>query len=260
MSLPTNVLPPGVSPGRPIDQNTFHRLPRLPGWTYETHEGVLNVRPDHTVQVVRIRTSVEPSGAQTAHGEPSLRIVPWGDVRHESLLNAVDESFADSVHFWGWSDDERRASLADDLSRGGRAGSVVAVAESGSPAGALLTALGSDGPFVHLLCVTPTRRRRGVANAMMAAALRDLQTAGFEHVHSSYLLASVESALWHYALGFEDIPTPAATASRLRAVRWELARTPAVPDDLIVAARRALRAAGADMGAKEDVLERIVPR
>lgn len=94
---------------------------------------------------------------------------------------------------------------------------------------------------------------------MLAAALHAVRGGGYEYLYSSYLVACVQSALWHYAVGFEDIPTPAATASRLRAIRWELARIPAVADRVTSAVHASLRSAAGTMGSEADPLALVIP-
>jgi len=237
----------------------FHKLPRLSGWKYETHEGILHVQPDGSVQVVRLDVDREPAATLDIHNDAPHRVVPWQEAGRAALLAFNDTVFSGTVHYWGWEGADRRDDLAEALSRCGDVGSVVAVGGEGLLVGALLTARGAGGPFINVLGVDPDRRRQGIARTMLAAALHDVRGGGYEYLHSSYLVACVQSALWHYAVGFEDIPTPAATASRLRAVRWELARTPAVADSVTSAVHASVQSAMGTMGSEDDALALVTP-
>ena len=252
-------LPPGVNPGQPIEYDVFLRLPRLPGWRYELVDGKLRVQPDGSLQVLRKEATPDDAGAAVADSTGSIRVVPWVEVSGASVVDVLDRAFYHSVDYWGWPDHKRRESLQEVLSVGPDAGSSVALTDQARIVGALLTARGAGGPYISVLGVEPAHRQRGVASAMLGAACRAVHAAGSRYLYSSHLVASTTSALWHYASGFEDIPTAAATASRLRAIRWELSRTPPVSEELARATSLALRDAEKGMRTSEDVLRLVMP-
>ena len=54
--------------------------------------------------------------------------------------------------------------------------------------------------------VRPSFRRRGIASALVGAAVDELRAEGATVLRSAHCVANEESVLWHRAFGFEEEP------------------------------------------------------
>ncbi|WP_181149440.1 GNAT family N-acetyltransferase [Salinibacter sp. 10B] len=83
-------------------------------------------------------------------------------------------------------------------------------------------------PLIDFLCVRRHLRRRGVARALVHRGARRLkEEAGANHrvtLCSGYLLANRESAAWHEAVGFVELPDWLVLTHRYRRLQHNLRR------------------------------------
>ena len=149
-----------------------------------------------------------------------------------SITATLQSAFADSVDYYGWPRAERQGELAAFAAaflRSARGAVLpatrVAVAPGGALVGVLLVREGpSSGPVVDALGVVPAWRRRGVASALLSAALAALSSAGRVAVYSGSVLANHVSVAWHDVRGFEPLDDALVAAAYERHHAWEADR------------------------------------
>lgn len=213
-------------------------MPWRVGWKHEYWDGHAHLTPrQHHVHVcVYIEAGGTPAPTPAPH-HPSIRVVGSADA--SGLVQAFIGSFQDGVEFCDWPVEKvrehARRNITDFFS--GRRGiplisaSRLAVDERGRILGAALLVGREEGPALDLLMVRPGSRRRGIARALVGAAVEELRERGATGVlRSAYCIANEESTRWHRAFGFEEEPD--LHLARLRrafyaheASRYEVSKT-----------------------------------
>jgi hypothetical protein len=98
----------------------------------------------------------------------------------------------------------------------------------GDLAAALLVNRAKTRPLIDVLCVSRDLRRRGVAGALVHRVARRLkEEAGADArmtLCSGYLLANRQSAAWHEAVGFVELPDWLVLTHRYRRLQHNLRR------------------------------------
>ena len=69
---------------------------------------------------------------------------------------------------------------------------------------ALIIAQAEETPLLDMLFVRPEWHRKGIATAMVAAALNTLHSSGVRTLASQYVLGNEESRAWHQRFGFVE--------------------------------------------------------
>jgi RimJ/RimL family protein N-acetyltransferase len=87
----------------------------------------------------------------------------------------------------------------------------VAIAPGSNPdeetlAGAAMVTSTENGPLLYLLFVAPEWQRRGLATAMVSAAINELYELGEKTLTSRYHIGNEESMAWHQRFGFVEEP------------------------------------------------------
>jgi GNAT superfamily N-acetyltransferase len=188
----------------------FTLMPRKLGWKHEYFDGMAHITPGHTV----VSASV-PVRPRTFQAPCLMRALAPGD---EPLLIApYVAAFSDSMDYCDWEperiDRSARESLRDYFA-GNRGRPLAASRAALDPqaqgteiVGAALLVEGKQGgPLLDLLFVSPPWHRKGVATALVSAAVNALHEAGETTLQSRYLLGNEQSRAWHRAFGFTEEP------------------------------------------------------
>jgi GNAT superfamily N-acetyltransferase len=191
----------------PMTFEEWERLPWRFGWKHEYWDGHAHLTPrqDHVHVFLRPRPLVVPD------------CMPLRSVRPDDapgLVRTFIEAFEDGVEFCDWPAEKVREHARRNIMDyfAGRRGSPLleasrlSLGEEGRVTGAALLNGRDAGPRLDLLMVRPGLRRRGIASALVGAAVRDLHSQGASVLRSAYCVSNRESALWHQAFGFEEEP------------------------------------------------------
>jgi hypothetical protein len=214
-----------------VDAATFHALPRHPDWAYEYLDGWAHVRyRPRPLDLVRDLSPVRPAarGARDpgrTHGIVVQRAMPTD---HGELVALVDEVWDELDPYRA-----RRALSGVVTAPGDSAGArfcrtlagddepwspgvLVARAGQGSgPVAGLLTLSawrrGGDRtaraqPAITWLTVATRWRRAGVATALLAGALAEVDRTGATELHSAVSGTNLPSVCWHWTNGFLPLP------------------------------------------------------
>lgn len=200
----------------------FERMPWRFGWKHEYWGGCAHITPRDNHVYVRMK--VEPRAEPAVTHGITQRAVEAADA--EELIECFTETFREGVEFCDWRTEQFIAHACRNITDyfAGRRGtphdvSLLATtneAETGaiqtSPvsaqkviAAALFTQK-PDAPVLDLLMVRPGFRRRGIARALVSAAMNDLHARSCENLRSAYVVSNEESAAWHRAFGFSEEP------------------------------------------------------
>lgn len=185
------------------------------GWKHEYWDGHAHLTPRQHHFHVRVCIEARaPRGVPTS-APHHLRIRTVGQADAPELVHAFIGLFQDGVEFCDWPVEKvrehARRNITDFLSglRGRPliSSSRLAIDERGRTVGAALLTGREEGPTLDLLMVRPGSRRRGIARALVGAAVEGLCERGTTGVlRSAYCIANEESARWHRAFGFEEEP------------------------------------------------------
>lgn len=187
----------------------FERMPWRFGWKHEYWDGCAHLTP-------RAESAVTACVTQ--------RAVEAADA--EDLIECFIETFQEGVEFCDWQAEQFQAHARRNITgyfagRRGAPHEVSRLATSNeAETGAIQTSTVSaqriiaaalfiqkpDAPVLDLLMVRPGFRRRGIARALIIAAMNDLHARGFENLRSAYVVSNEESAAWHRAFGFSEEP------------------------------------------------------
>lgn len=216
-----------------LSPEEYHRLPRNAAYKYEYLEGTayLSPRPKYFHALLDLAPLAQGplSGAASALLRP-VRADDW-----EGLAPLFGVSFRGVVPFAGLEDDARREAARQSLAltRSGGDGpwieraSFVAEGETGRPVGAILITLLPDAdpsrwdafcwpapppadciercqgrPHLTWIFIHPVDSGRGLATALLNAAVRALLLLGYKQLASTILLGNDASMLWHWRCGF----------------------------------------------------------
>lgn len=192
------------------------------GWKHEYCDAQAYLTPRHNH--VAVRTRVAPRRVVLAPGV-ALRPVSIDDA--EALIESFIDTFEDGVEFCDWEIERTHAHARHNIIDyfAGRRGAPHAAsrlaahthaqgeADNRVLAAALFTRK-PDAPVLDLLMVRLHFRRRGIAGALVGAAMNDFFEQGETLLRSAHEIANEESAGWHRAFGFTEEPD--LTLARLR--------------------------------------------
>jgi GNAT superfamily N-acetyltransferase len=85
--------------------------------------------------------------------------------------------------------------------------------EEPPPPDAIARAIGC--PHLTWVFVSPWEMRRGLATALLAAAVEELLRLGYRHLASTFLLGNDASTLWHWRCGFRMLAQDSALRQKL---------------------------------------------
>jgi GNAT superfamily N-acetyltransferase len=243
----------------PLTIEQFHRLPRNAAYKYEYLDGAayLSPRPKFFHALLDLPPLADqPLPNAAAVGLRPLRTGDW-----DELATLFSAAFRAVVPFGGLEDGPRRNAARKSLhfTRDGgdgpridRASFVAEDGENARPVGALLTTLLPDEdpsdwrafhwkdpppadclerrlgrPHLTWVFVSPLETGRGVATALLNAAVRELLAMGYDRLASTFLLGNDASLLWHWRCGFRLASYPGSR----RKMEMTLSRLPANPSD-----------------------------
>ena len=210
-----------------MSQDEFLCLPHDPGWKYEYANGVARISPRHVV--VKMRADVTPRTVSV--GGLDIRPIVDGDT--PGLVDAFYEGFRETVEYCDWPDARIRQSGVDAVRTffGGKRGAchpasrlAVTPGRLGRVVGAALVVQKPEVPFLDMLFIRPHWHRRGLATALVGAAMNALHDFGESHMGSAYDLANLPSRRWHERFGFVEQPDYFLARAYAQAARHELWR------------------------------------
>lgn len=203
----------------------FERMPHRFGWKNEYWDGCAHLTPMERHIYVRMNT--ERREAEMPRGFCFRRVVP-DDA--EKLIECFMETFVDGIEFCDWKHEDvcrhARRNITDYFE--GKRGTPLDVAvctlaedEDAVLAAALFTDQ-QDAAVLDLLMVRPSFRRRRLARALVTNAMNELHARGICALRSAYVVCNEESAAWHTAFGFDELPD--LGAARLRRSHFAVER------------------------------------
>ena len=191
----------------PISVDEFRRLPYRLGWKHEYYGDHAHITPQHSAIVV----ATLPVQKRPAHFPCPLR--PTGPEDVPALFPTYLAAFQDTIDYCDWALDRIERAARQNLTsffagQRGRAlpASRVAVHDEEIVGAALLVEKPDARALLDLLFVAPAWQRRGLATALVAAALNALEGTGFTKLSSRYMLGNEQSRRWHQRFGFVDEP------------------------------------------------------
>ena len=207
----------------------YHLLPFEPGWKCEYWDGRAHYSPRHHAVVTTI--AVAPRDVNT---DCLLRQPAESDI--ERLTPVYVAAFRETIEYFGYSRKQITEAARRDLTnyfarRHGQptSASCLAIAPGSNPdeetfAGAAMVTSTENGPLLYLLFVAPEWQRRGVAAAMVSAAINELQDLGEKTLNSKYHIGNERSMAWHQRFGFVEEPDLQRARLYLRQAKVELWR------------------------------------
>ena len=217
------------SPEIPMTVDEYQLLPFEPGWKCEYWNGKAHYSPRYHAVVTTI--AVAPRDVDT---DCMLRQPAESDI--EALTPAYIAAFSETIEYFGYSQGQIAEAARRDLTNyfAGRHGqptsaSCLAIAPGSDPdeetfAGAVMVTSRKNGPLLYLLFVGPEWQRRGLAAAMVSAAINELQELGEKTLTSKYHIGNERSMAWHQRFGFVEEPDLQRARLYLRQARVELWR------------------------------------
>ncbi len=248
----------------PMTVDEYLLLPFELGWKCEYWDGEAHYEPRYHAVVTTV--AVAPRDVNT---DCVLRQPAEPDV--ESLTPVYIAAFRETIEYFGYSQERIAEAARRDLMNyfAGEHGqptsaSCVAIAPSShgsNPdedvfAGAALVTSTQNGPLLYLLFVAPEWQRRGLATAMVSAAVNELQELGEKALTSRYHIGNEESMAWHQRFGFVEEPDLRRARLYLQQARVELWRREKI-SPLTAEERAKLAADVARWKAEVEELERI---
>ncbi len=186
----------------------FDLLPMHAGWKSEYWNGQAHFSPRWHFAVARVEVGPREVASP-------LPLEPLSPDYEQPLASAYFEAFRDAFDYCDWETDKIVES-ADKCIRDFLAGkrgeplpaSRMAIDETlETVAGAAMIKRGVDGlPLLDFLFIRPEWRRRGLATALVSAAVNELHRAGERALQSCYRLGNDQSVAWHRRFGFVEEP------------------------------------------------------
>jgi RimJ/RimL family protein N-acetyltransferase len=239
----------------------YELLPFEPGWKCEYWNGKAHYSPRYHAVVTTV--AVAPREVNT---ECLLRQPAESDI--EELAPVYLAAFGETIEYFGYS----RAQIAEAARRDlrnyfagehGRPTSASCVAVVSGPnhdeenfAGGAMVTSTEYGPLLYLLFVAPRWQRRGLARAMVSAAINKLHELGERTLTSRYHIGNEQSMVWHQRFGFVEAPDLRRAKLYLQQARVELWRRERI-GPLTVEERENLAAAVARWQSEVERLELI---
>ena len=267
----------------------FERMPRKLGWKYEYWDGQAHITPSY--RIVTIAVEIKHCPVRFALDSRDGAVYPDEDGAHQRLLReplkspcrirAVTKSdevqltlayfaaFRDTIEYCDWEPEKIAATAKKDIQDffAGKRGnplpaSRVAVAsqevyEESLVGAALIVEKDNGQPLLDMLFVIPEWHRRGVATALVSAAINELYCSGMKRLESRYFLGNDASQAWHRKFGFVDEPDLFLAELYYRHAMYELWRREKI-GNLTEAEREALSSEIGRWKAQVDELERIM--
>jgi len=224
----------------------YHRLPFRPAWKQEYYKGFLVETPRQAVAHATISIQQRITGSPV----PLRQVVAEDE---KLLLPSFKEAFEGSFEFCDYSRENFEKAAIESLHRtfGDQEHPCLQVShvalgpihsrDANQPIGAaLVVQLPDNWVLLDALFVAPEWQRRGIGNAVVAAALNRLhKIGGYCGMVSRYYLGNEASCAWHHRFGFKEVPDFLLARLYLRAVTQDLTRlralgklTPDIEDDL----------------------------
>jgi GNAT superfamily N-acetyltransferase len=236
----------------------YHALIFDPGWKQEYMDGYLYLSPRH----VRVLGKVLIEKHEVA--SPCILRAATPEDR-DALIDLYVEAFADTVHYFYLEPEDVQKHAQQDLDTflSGQRGaplfssSRLALAKDRLIGAALINEGHIKSPLLYLLFVAPNWRQKGIARALVQAAMNDLWEDGHRSLRSQYDLGNHESRAWHERMGFQAEPDW-QVYQLLRKEAESLVKYHEAHADLSVAERRKLKKKCADLQAKCDAIEAMV--
>jgi RimJ/RimL family protein N-acetyltransferase len=192
----------------------YHLLPFEPGWKCDYWDGKAHYSPRYHAVVTTVAVA-----ARDVNTDCLLRQPAESDV--EPLMPAYVAAFRETIEYFGYSQGQIIEAARRDLTNyfAGRHGkptsaSCLAIApidhgsnpDEETVAGAAMVTSTENGPLLYLLFVAPQWRRRGLATAMVSAAINELHDLGEKTLTSKYHIGNEQSLGWHQRFGFVEEP------------------------------------------------------
>lgn len=239
----------------------YHLLPFEPGWKCEYWNGNAHYEPRYHAVVTTI--AVAPRDVNV---DCLLRQPAESDI--EALTPVYVAAFGETIEYFGYSREQIAGAARRDLTHyfAGEHGqptsaSCLAMASEPNPdekifAGAAMVTLTANGPLLYLLFVAPQWHRRGLATAMVSAAINELHELGEKALTSKYHIGNEQSMGWHQSFGFVEQPDLRRARLYMQQARTELWRREKI-GPLTAEERAKLTADVARWEAEVQKLERI---
>jgi GNAT superfamily N-acetyltransferase len=195
----------------PMTVDEYHLLPFEPGWKCEYWDGKAHYSPRHHAIVTTVAVAVRDVNTDCLLCQPA-------ESDSEPLTPVYVAAFCDTIEYFGCSQEQVAEAARRDLrnyfaGKHGRptSASCFAMAPGSNPdewtvAGAAMVTLTGNGPLLYLLFVAPQWQRRGLATAMVSAAINELHDLGEKILTSRYHIGNEQSMAWHQRFGFVEKP------------------------------------------------------
>ncbi|HZO91453.1 MAG TPA: GNAT family N-acetyltransferase [Chthonomonadaceae bacterium] len=179
----------------PMTIEQYHLLPLKPGWKREYIDGEAHIQPRNTAATLTISVGPRPVNASYPLREVTPEDAP-------ALIAAFYEAFRDTCEYCDWPDAKIRESASKCITtffagQRGETHSASRLAVETATAtgreeviGAALLVRDNDGPYLDMLFVRPHWQRRGLATALVSAAMNALHAAGEPTLRSAYDIAN----------------------------------------------------------------------
>jgi RimJ/RimL family protein N-acetyltransferase len=213
----------------PMTVDEYQLLPFEPGWKCEYWDGKAHYTPRYHAVVTTI--AVSPRDVNT---DFLLRQPAESDI--EALTPIYVAAFRETIEYFGHSQEQIAEAARRDLRNyfAGEHGqptsaSCLAIDPGSNPdeetlAGAAMVTSTENGPLLYLLFVEPQWQRRGLATAMVSAAINELHELGEKTLTSRYHIGNEQSMAWHQRFGFVEEPDLQRARLYLRQATVELRR------------------------------------
>ncbi|MBO0859088.1 MAG: GNAT family N-acetyltransferase [Chloracidobacterium sp.] len=217
-----------------MTDDEYQLLPFEPGWKCEYWNGIAHYSPRYHAVVTTL--AVAPRDVDT---DCMLRQPAESDI--EALTPTYIAAFSGTIEYFGYSQGQIAEAARRDIKNyfaggHGRPTSASCLAVDSKPypgdsnpeeetiAGAAMVTSTEDGPLLYLLFVAPQFQRRGLATAMVSAAVNELHELGEKTLTSRYHIGNEQSLNWHQRFGFVEEPDLRRAQLYLQQARVELWR------------------------------------